>query len=178
MRLMKTFAALSMVLAFGLTACSDDSGETPKSDTGTQKDMAAGDMKAGDMAAQGDGSTPTGACANATDSANIQKQYDGKTLVQIVGAQTACVSQPTDDKKKECIVTNVKAATNNEISEACIGCFAASALCSITQCPTTCITDPTGADCTKCRCGDNTNKVNCVTEFATCAGVPASTQCN
>ena len=175
---LKKLASLGLIVAvFGFAACSDDTTTPPKKDTGVKTDMAKTDMAKTDMAKtdmpaageMGPGDAAMGACP-----ADIQtKQWGGKGMTEIVSGQSACLLDP---KPVDCLVGAVKTATNNEVTDACITCFATSALCSATTCPV-CITAPTGTECIACRCGDNTGKVNCVAAFETCAGVKSTTTC-
>jgi hypothetical protein len=177
MRLTLKIAALGMVLAFGMTACSDDSGTTPTPDQGMKKD---GMMTPDGTTPTPDGTTPTpdgaaaGACTSATDKANVGKQYGGKTLTELISAQAACLLDPNP---KTCLVNALKTATNSEITEPCLGCFADSALCSATNCAV-CIADATSAACKTCRCGDNPAKINCVKTYEDCSGLTSDVTCN
>lgn len=183
MRLTLKLAALGMVLAFGMTACSDDSGTTPTPDKGMDKeagvtpDMGATEGGAGDMAAAG------GKCDNATDKANVGKTWGGKDLTTLISDNsTTCLAAGDEAAIKACLIAEVKKTTGTDISDDCMGCFADSALCAATNCAAKCVPslggDPTGADCIACRCGTNPASINCVKVYEDCSGLTASTTCN
>jgi hypothetical protein len=180
MKLMSNLMVLAIVCAFGAMACSDDDNNTPTPDKGVQDqavtDQSAGDQSAGDQSTS-DTSGSTGKCDNTSDKAAIQKTWGtpAQDLSTIVAGQQACLLQ-TDPKK--CILDNIRTATNGDVSDDCLGCYADSALCGAANCLAPCTANPpTPAACDSCRCGDNTAKVNCVAAFEACSGVSSTTTC-
>lgn len=174
---------VSVVIALSwIAACSDDTqpvqqDKGPMSvDKGPTVDQGP---KTGDGVTTGDKGpgkdAPAGACTSATDKDAVAgtKTWGGKTIKEITSGQAACL---TDPKPEDCIVKAVKTATNSEVSDGCITCYAKSAMCTVANC-LMCVAAPTDPNCVKCQCGENTAKVNCIQSFADCAGVPPTTAC-
>ncbi|MBX3251772.1 MAG: hypothetical protein KF901_31630 [Myxococcales bacterium] len=152
-------ATIVMAMAPG---CGDDD-DTSGTDAGVDSGMAGG------------------ACTNPSDGPAIMRADYGpmmdKSVANIATEQgTACaLGGSTGDALQSCTRDAIVEQTEMAVSSGCADCFALSVRCSVENCISVCVADPTGTECIACRCGDNAAMEDCDQAFRDCSGVPTTT---
>ena len=178
-------------LSLLLVACpapetdANDAGSHGAADTGTADTGVVADAgeapvdDAGEAPAADAGPAPTNACTNDSDMAGVQATYandaSAADIASACGLQ--CFQAMGMALSNECVGDCMRTGTNSDISDACMGCFGGSVVCTVANCALACAADPASAACGACRCGDNPASVNCVDVYSTCSGIPATGQC-
>jgi hypothetical protein len=147
-------------------------------DTGMTMDTGAV-ADAGEEPVVDAGPAVTNACTNDSDMAGVQATYaDGASAADIASAcGMQCFQAMGMALSNECVVDCMRTGTNSDISDACMGCFGGSVVCTVANCALICAADPSSAECAACRCGGNPASVNCVDVYSNCSGIPATGQC-
>lgn len=133
---------------------------------------------AGTAGAAGQGpDAGTNQCTNTADMAAVQATYPiadaGDLGVPDIAAICGKGCLGSADSVK-CTTDCIRQNTSNAVSEGCAGCFSASVKCTIDNCLSECIADAAAPACIACRCGTNTDSINCFEAYTACSGIPSS----
>ena len=152
--------ALCLALA-GLQACSDDSGSTGGgTDTATGGDAvdAASDVSV--VAAKDE-------CQNTADKTWLTTDQGGKKGRDLASAAASkcglgCLSKPDPNA---CTIDCMLGAEKVALSKPCAGCYGSIVVCTIKNCVSKCVADPSATICTDCQ-----KEKGCSDAFYSCTG--------
>ena len=195
MKLTRLICVIALAAAVG--ACgNDDNGSGGDGGTGG----TAGAGGTGGTAGTGaTGGTVTDACTNDTDIGVIEMagggDFDaGRVVVSDFAAdciRTECTSElgdvintgGADEEANQALATCVEVCTAEmyQLTPQCLSCYGGSVSCGSANCTAECVADVNSPECTNCRCNvpdsGNTNGVDCVELFETCAGIDSTVMC-
>ena len=144
-----------------------DTGPAAPADTGPATPVDAGPP--GEGACTNEADEAARATINASDNpmAEISKTC-GLGCFQSEGANFG----------EDCVNNCIREATEGAVSDACIGCYTGSVMCTKDNCLFQCATNPDAPGCVSCQCGGNRTQTNCYEVYARCSGIPSTVECN
>ena len=164
---------LALILALtGLQACSDDSGSGGGgTDTATSDTTAGGDSTAGgdaiDAAADVSVVAAKDECQNTADKTWLTTDQGGKKGRDLASSAASkcglgCLSKPDPNA---CTVDCMLGPEKVALSKPCAGCYGGIVVCTIKNCVSKCVADPSATTCTDCQ-----KEKGCTDAFYTCTG--------
>jgi hypothetical protein len=157
-------SAVSLALVFSIAACgSSSSSPSPDASPDTGAAAACTGSFAGINVTQ-----LAGAVAAASGPKSCQADVPTICTGMVVSIAGACGINclgMQGDAATTCVSTCIKGKVT--LSDACNACYAATVVCTQTNCLSQCAADPTSAQCNQCQFDKN-----CRQTFGTCSGLP------
>ena len=188
---MKKMIAVACCTAFLLACVPEGSSGSGSGGSGSDAGAASADAGPADTgpAAPADAGPATpvdagppgeGACTNEADMAarDIINASDNDMGEISKTCGLGCFQSEGANFSEDCVNNCIREAVESAVSDACIGCYTGSVMCTKDNCLFQCATNPDAPGCVSCQCGGNRTQTNCYEVYARCSGIPSTVDCN